>query len=45
VLPIQVARPALADTLEARLPNGIVLRVPASDPALLLPWLRALCAC
>lgn len=45
VLPIRVAPAPVASTLEVRLPNGIVLRVPGVEPAALLPWLRALAAC
>lgn len=45
VLPIRVASAPMSDALEVRLRNGIVLRVPVADPAVLLPWLRALAAC
>ncbi len=45
VLPIRVAPAPMPAALEARLPNGVVLRLPLSDPAALLPWLRALGAC
>lgn len=45
VLPIRMASVPMADALEVRLPNGIVVRLPAADPAVLLPWLRALAAC
>lgn len=45
VLPIQREAPPAAEGWEACLPNGIVLRMGSTDPAVLLPWLRALAAC
>jgi hypothetical protein len=45
VIPIRVQSPVVAEGLTVSLPNGIVLRAPSVDEALLGSLLRALSAC